>query len=106
MMHPGARAQIRSARTRSGLSLRELGRRTGVTASLLSQIENGKSDPSVSTLFALVAELGLSMDALLRWDRPRPDDGAALSQVNSLVNGMLDGPVDGAVGGPVDGLAV
>ena len=49
-----------------GLSLRELGRRTGVTASLLSQIENGKSDPSVSTLSALVAELGLSMDALLR----------------------------------------
>jgi transcriptional regulator with XRE-family HTH domain len=49
-----------------GLSLRELGRRTGVTASLLSQIENGKSDPSVSTLSALVAELGLSLDALLR----------------------------------------
>ncbi len=70
MMHPGARAQIRSARMSYGLSLRELGRRTGVTASLLSQIENGKSDPSVSTLSALVSELGLSLDALLRseWD--------------------------------------
>lgn len=70
MMHPGARAQIRSARRSNGLSLRELGRRTGVTASLLSQIENGKSDPSVSTLSALVSELGLSLDALLRseWD--------------------------------------
>jgi len=70
MMHPGARAHIRSARMSSGLSLRELGRRTGVTASLLSQIENGKSDPSVSTLSALVSELGLSLDALLRseWD--------------------------------------
>jgi quercetin dioxygenase-like cupin family protein/DNA-binding XRE family transcriptional regulator len=57
----------------SGLSLRELGRRTGVTASLLSQIENGKSDPSVSTLSALVSELGLSLDALLRSEWPGPD---------------------------------
>jgi transcriptional regulator with XRE-family HTH domain len=50
---------------KSRLSLRELGRRVGVSASLLSQIENGKSDPSVSTLYALVAELGLSLDTLL-----------------------------------------
>ena len=78
MMHPGARAQIRSARVNNGLSLRELGRRTGVTASLLSQIENGKSDPSVSTLSALVSELGLSLDALLRseWG-DHPGDGIA-----------------------------
>jgi len=67
----------------SGLSLRELGRRTGVTASLLSQIENGKSDPSVSTLSALVAELGLSLDALLRPDQA---DGAldAFDDLNDL----------------------
>jgi transcriptional regulator with XRE-family HTH domain len=60
----------------SGLSLRELGRRTGVTASLLSQIENGKSDPSVSTLSALVSELGLSLDALLRSEWEVPDERA------------------------------
>jgi transcriptional regulator with XRE-family HTH domain/quercetin dioxygenase-like cupin family protein len=54
----------------NGLSLRELGRRTGVTASLLSQIENGKSDPSFSTLSALVSELGLSLDAMLRSEWP------------------------------------
>jgi quercetin dioxygenase-like cupin family protein/DNA-binding XRE family transcriptional regulator len=79
MMHPGARAQIRSARMSHGLSLRELGRRTGVTASLLSQIENGKSDPSVSTLSALVSELGLSLDALLRPDWPAADDESVLN---------------------------
>jgi transcriptional regulator with XRE-family HTH domain len=65
MMDPTARQRIRAARTAKGLSLRELARRVGVSASLLSQIENGKSDPSVSTLYALVAELGLSLDALL-----------------------------------------
>jgi transcriptional regulator with XRE-family HTH domain len=95
MMHPGARAQIRSARRSNGLSLRELGRRTGVTASLLSQIENGKSDPSVSTLSALVSELGLSLDALLRseWDalddrpaRAYPDDGRLDSDLSPVIH--------------------
>ena len=54
-----------------------------MTASLLSQIENGKSDPSVSTLSALVAELGLSLDALLRPDQV---DGAldAFDDLNDL----------------------
>lgn len=50
----------------AGFSLRQLGRRLGVSASLLSQIENGRSDPSVSSLYALVTELGLSLDALLQ----------------------------------------
>src|SRR3712207_5958874 len=65
MMHAEARRRLREARLAAGLSLRDLGRRIGVSASLLSQIENGKSDPSVSSLYALVSELGLSLDALL-----------------------------------------
>ena len=64
-MGPTARERIRTARQTNGLSLRELAQRVGVSASLLSQIENGRSDPSVSTLYSLVAELGLSLDALL-----------------------------------------
>ena len=93
MMHPGARAQIRSARMSYGLSLRELGRRTGVTASLLSQIENGKSDPSVSTLSALVSELGLSLDALLRSEWEALDGRSVavpMSEVLDGQNGRLD----------------
>jgi transcriptional regulator with XRE-family HTH domain len=66
MMQAEARSLLREARTAAGLSLRDLGRRVGVSASLLSQIENGKSDPSVSSLYALVSELGLSLDALLQ----------------------------------------
>jgi transcriptional regulator with XRE-family HTH domain len=84
LMHPGVRAQIRSARMSNGLSLRELGRRTGVTASLLSQIENGKSDPSVSTLTSLVAELGLSLDALLRPDWTTAMDDLTMDGVDGL----------------------
>jgi transcriptional regulator with XRE-family HTH domain/uncharacterized cupin superfamily protein len=65
VLHPLARERIRSARVGRSMSLRELGRRIGLSASLLSQIENGKTEPSVSTLYALVSELDLSLDALL-----------------------------------------
>jgi transcriptional regulator with XRE-family HTH domain len=75
----------------NGLSLRELGRRTGVTASLLSQIENGKSDPSVSTLTALVAELGLSLDALLRPDWATAVDDVITGSPGAEVSDLPDG---------------
>lgn len=60
--HIGPR--LRSQREQLGLSLRELGRRLGVSASLISQIERDKVNPSVSTLYALVRELGLTMGDL------------------------------------------
>ena len=66
MLRPVARRRLRAARTAAGLSLRDLGARLGVSASLLSQIENGRTDPSVSSLYALVTELGLSLDELLQ----------------------------------------
>ncbi len=78
MVHAAARERIRAARVDQGLTLRELGRRIGLSASLLSQIETGKTEPSVSTLYALVTQLNLSLDALL--DRPADvhldDDGS------------------------------
>lgn len=57
--------RLRQARTARKLSLRELAGRVGVSASLISQIENGKVQPSVNTLYALAIELGLSIDELL-----------------------------------------
>jgi transcriptional regulator with XRE-family HTH domain len=56
---------IRRERERQGHSLRELARRVGVSASMLSQVETGRTRPSVSTIYAIAAELGLSIDALL-----------------------------------------
>lgn len=66
---------IRDARRNAGLSLRELGSRAGVSASLLSQIETGKARPSVTTLYALVGELGLSLDELVASDTDLRDAG-------------------------------
>ena len=46
------------------LSLRELARRIDVSPSLLSQIERGLAQPSVATLWSLVAALDVSLDSL------------------------------------------
>jgi transcriptional regulator with XRE-family HTH domain len=45
--------------------LRELARRLGVSPSLISQIETGKSEPSINTLFAIVGELELPVNEIV-----------------------------------------
>ena len=68
-------ARIRQARLHAGITVRELARRLGVSASFVSQLENGKSQPSVSTLYALSQCLGESIDHLfLEHDPPTPTD--------------------------------
>ena len=57
--------RLRAARASRHLSLQAVAASIGVSASLLSQVERGKSLPSVSTLTTLVTHLGVSMDELL-----------------------------------------
>ena len=59
-------SRLREERERARISQRELARRLGVSASLISQIESGQSKPSVSTLYAIVSELGVSLDYVFR----------------------------------------
>ncbi|HET7568881.1 MAG TPA: helix-turn-helix domain-containing protein [Gaiellaceae bacterium] len=54
-------SRLREERERRGMSLRELARRVGVSPSLVSQIELDRVNPSVSTLYSLVTELGMTM---------------------------------------------
>ena len=63
--------RLRVERERRGLSLRELARRLEVSPSLVSQIETGKTQPSVRTLYAIVTELSVSLDELFA---PAVDD--------------------------------
>lgn len=69
-VEPDACARLRAARVAADLSLREVSRRVGISASMLSQIENGRAQPSVATLYALVSMLSLSLDELLTGHRP------------------------------------
>jgi transcriptional regulator with XRE-family HTH domain len=73
--------RLRVERLRQGMSLREMARRLGVSASALSQIETGKAQPSVSKLFDIVNLLNTSLDGLLAGtsaqERRGADHGAA-----------------------------
>jgi transcriptional regulator with XRE-family HTH domain len=57
MLHIGEK--LRRARLEHNLSLRELAEKAEVSASLLSQIENGKANPSVRSLYSIAAALSL-----------------------------------------------
>lgn len=58
--------RLRKARLDCGISQRELARRLELSPSLISQLEKGDSKPSVGTLYAIVTELGVSVDSVLR----------------------------------------
>jgi transcriptional regulator with XRE-family HTH domain len=75
MDHLGAR--LKELRKHAGLSLRELARQAEVSPSLVSQIENGKSRPSVSTLYTFARLLNVSVDELFDADAPAAEQPAA-----------------------------
>jgi transcriptional regulator with XRE-family HTH domain len=73
--------RLREERERLGIGLRELARRVGVSPSLVSQIELDRVNPSVSTLYAIVTELGMTMSDVFG-EQPeersvQPGDGLA-----------------------------
>jgi len=84
--------RLRAERTKAGISQRELARRLGLSASLISQLESGLSKPSVGTLYAIVTELDLSLDKLLRGDEHagrgdgEPGSGGRNGQGSPLVH--------------------
>lgn len=76
--------RLREERTKAGISQRELARRLGLSASLISQLESGLSKPSVGTLYAIVTELNLSLDRVIRGDdyettQPATEDNGVTS---------------------------
>jgi transcriptional regulator with XRE-family HTH domain/quercetin dioxygenase-like cupin family protein len=80
-------SRVREERLRQKIGVRELARRVGVSASLISQVELGKASPSVGTLYAIVNELGLSLDELFFQQpdgRRGPRGAAASSQAEVL----------------------
>jgi transcriptional regulator with XRE-family HTH domain len=76
--------RLREARRRRNLSLRVLAERLGVSPSLISQIETGRANPSVSTLYAIAAELDVSLDELLFNDRRAPETASPVRPAGSM----------------------
>lgn len=90
--------RLREARLQRGMSLRSVAQELGVSASLISQVETGKTQPSVSTLWALVTHLGVSIDDLLGTTRPIGEaEPAALAPPNALAPSMIQRAADNPV---------
>lgn len=65
-------ANLRRARTRRGLSLSELSRRSKIGKATLSQLESGTGNPTIETVFSLSRVLEVPISDLLD---ARPCDG-------------------------------
>lgn len=71
-------ARLKAARQRQGLSLDAVARLSGVSRSMVSQIERGESSPTVATLWNLTRALQVDFAGLLD-----ADDGAGIEVVTA-----------------------
>ena len=62
--------QVRALRKKQGMSLRQLADLAGVSAGLLSQIERGSTDPSLSTIRKLAAAFDADVATLFAEIKP------------------------------------
>jgi transcriptional regulator with XRE-family HTH domain/quercetin dioxygenase-like cupin family protein len=103
---PWLGARLREERLNRGISLRSLARDVGVSASMISQIETSKSQPSVSTLYAITSALNISIEDV--FTPPVTRRGAAAISVSARNGapahaGAVAGPLATAVAGDLDG---
>jgi transcriptional regulator with XRE-family HTH domain len=84
----GVGPRVTALRAERGLSLSELARRAGVGKATLSGLEAGTRNPTLETLQAVTAALGLPLTALVG---PGPMRGAAVEI--ELLRVFDDGPV-------------
>jgi DNA-binding NtrC family response regulator len=63
-LHRSIGRYIREGRTRQNLTLKQLARRTGLSVSLLSQIERAESSASISSLYRIASALRVRMGEL------------------------------------------
>src|SRR5271169_3130421 len=61
-------ARVKALRESSGLSLRDLTERSGVSAPMLSQVERGETSPTLTVASRIASGLELRLSQLLRLD--------------------------------------
>src|SRR4051794_24003554 len=65
---PAIGDRVHALREAMGLSLRDLGERSGVSAPMLSQVERGETSPTLAVAAKIAAGLELTLSQLLRLD--------------------------------------
>jgi transcriptional regulator with XRE-family HTH domain len=91
---------VREARLAKGWSMRQLATEAEVSPSLISQIENGRTTPSVRTLYSLAGALSLPVTHLVPDMKGKVEETAALETTHlDLTPSELRTLNDGVVGG-------
>ena len=90
---PSVAATLKRLRRKKNLSLEELAQLSGVSRSMLSQIERDTTNPTVATLWRITTALGVSIDEALGSAAPKEDlellAGPTLPQLGSADGLML-----------------
>jgi len=81
----GLGEKLRTIRLNQNLSLRELAAKAELSASLLSQIENGKANPSVRSLYSIADALSLPVDYFF----PKNGDKKEIELTSDAVPGSM-----------------
>jgi transcriptional regulator with XRE-family HTH domain/mannose-6-phosphate isomerase-like protein (cupin superfamily) len=103
----GLGPRLRQVRTGRQLSVRELARRVGCSASLISQIERGVSVPSVGVLYSLATELESSLDYLLFGSGSGSGSGSGpTAGTDGAVDGRSNGGVEAGLAGTAEPMEV
>jgi len=89
-IHDRLATRLRDARRARGLSLDAVAKLSGVSRSMVSQIERGESSPTVATLWNLTQALQVDFAGLLE-GRPRPGIEVIRAEAAPVIAGRGDG---------------
>ena len=87
-IHDRLAASLREARKARGLSLDAVAKLSGVSRSMVSQIERGESSPTVATLWNLTQALQVDFAGLLE-GRPSPGIQVVRAEAALVIGGIL-----------------
>ena len=103
MQHKSMGAQIRARRADLGLTLAQVAEASGLSVAYVSKIEQGRGNPTVSSLEALAGALKLSLPPLFAPEDSPPVDSTGATRVNRTERSGADA-VDSA-GRPASGMS-
>jgi transcriptional regulator with XRE-family HTH domain/mannose-6-phosphate isomerase-like protein (cupin superfamily) len=101
----GLGPRLRLVREGRAISVRELARRVGCSASLISQVERGLSVPSVGILYSLASELDCSLDYVLFGVGTEAESPGAGARAQAAAAGQQAGGNAGGFRGEIPVLA-
>lgn len=90
VIHDRLAASLRAARKTRGLSLDAVAKLSGVSRSMVSQIERGESSPTVATLWNLTQALRLDFAGLLE-GQPAPGIVVMRAEAAPVIDGRGEG---------------